>query len=626
MLIDRFTEGQRFQSFQLLQRGVRWTTLRASLKSKFTSRPVKELFDEWQTGFSMSGSIYAQMERELLARLKDPDVRYLDYYTGEFDHLAHLTPDRVAQRHVIESVDALVGRVWSAITTSPLAGTTALVLVSDHGMNTAEGLYSQGYNLVDWFSSAAGGAHHVLTNRHPMTEFKLKGLDPFVSEVITASPQATYLAGESAQYPTAVLDLDGNERASIGLRGNPLNILHILLDQLTRKRLTGAVRQAALAAFFTVLDSKRPLWREHLTELEEDLEELRARIRAAPAGGSKASQNARRQANRLENWKSEERGYSEYAGVIRRLLSLRRSGFDPGKFKIEEMIPRKSLGEGNSIYDLQHYVAGLAPGGLALSADGSLDLERSFSRVDYFAALRAIEVRNHVQTGVSPRPVDFIAVPVQDRIWLSGGKDRQALISTRRNAGGQIELRYQPVWALTQDAAGELHYEPGDWCAGLPLQLFEDAMLDVPSAGREQWLSEWHDQQEWLRAVHRTRYSNGVIGLVEALLSEPSPSRYQERKRRLRRADMLIFASDHWNFNVRGFNPGGNHGSFLRVSTHSVLLMAGGKDTGIPRGLRIATPYDSLSFVPTILALMGRPEPDLPGPVIRELLPAPPPP
>ena len=126
--------------------------------------------------------------------------------------------------------------------------------------------------------------------------------------------------------------------------------------------------------------------------------------------------------------------------------------------------------------------------------------------------------------------------------------------------------------------------------------------------------------------MHRTRYSNGIIGLTEELLDPPSTPAttvldpYQERKRNLRRTDMLLLANDHWNFNVRGFNPGGNHGSFLRMSTHSVLLFAGGKDTGIPAGLRIETPYDSLSFVPTILKLMGRPEADLPGPVIEELV------
>ena len=67
----------------------------------------------------------------------------------------------------------------------------------------------------------------------------------------------------------------------------------------------------------------------------------------------------------------------------------------------------------------------------------------------------------------------------------------------------------------------------------------------------------------------------------------------------------MIFANDHWNFNVRNFNPGGNHGSFLRASTHAILLFAGGADTGIPHHQEVQEPYDSLSFVPTILDLMG---------------------
>ena len=76
----------------------------------------------------------------------------------------------------------LIGRVWTAIQASPLAAQTVLVAVSDHGMNTQPGLYSQGYNLLHFFNSRAGGAHHVVTNRHPLDEFKLRGLDPFVSK------------------------------------------------------------------------------------------------------------------------------------------------------------------------------------------------------------------------------------------------------------------------------------------------------------------------------------------------------------------------------------------------------------------------------------------------------------
>jgi hypothetical protein len=49
-------------------------------------------------------------------------------------------------------------------------------------------------------------------------------------------------------------------------------------------------------------------------------------------------------------------------------------------------------------------------------------------------------------------------------------------------------------------------------------------------------------------------------------------------------------------------------------------MIAGGKSTGIPHGIRVQEPYDSLSFVPTVLAMMGRPESALTGLVIREVL------
>ena len=223
LLIDRFPVEDRYQSFQLFQRGVRWRTLSEGIRNKFRS-PLKELFDEWQTGFSFTSSVNEQMERELIAKLNDPNVRYLDYYTGDYDHVAHLADDPLAQLRVIESLDAFVGRVWAAIEASPLAASTALILVSDHGINTVEGTFSQGYSLIDYFTSAAGGGHHVLNNRHALSEYKIKGLDPFVSEVTTASSDSSYLAGQSSDYPTVVVDMDGNERANIALRNNSLNI------------------------------------------------------------------------------------------------------------------------------------------------------------------------------------------------------------------------------------------------------------------------------------------------------------------------------------------------------------------------------------------------------------------
>ena len=626
LLIDRFPYEQRFQSPQLLQRALKLNSFPGALKRTLAASSPRDFLDEWQLGLPWAASVFRQAEAELIRDLKDPQIRYLDFFSGDYDHVAHLTADPVSQLHALESLDALVGRLWNAIAASPLAAQTALVLVSDHGMNTSPAVFSQGFNLVDWFNSSAGGAHHVLTNRHPLAEFKLKGLDPFVSEVITPSPDSAYLAGQADQYPTVMLDLDGNERASIGLRNNTFNVVQILLDQLTQKGLPGQVRNAALSALFSTLDKVRVEWSLDLDDLAVDLTALDARIekqqKLVDAQPKKKKwtkdqiargldKDARREVVRLTTWRAERRGYAEYVAIIRRLLDLTPADFDPGRFKMPELIPPKSLGPLNSLWDLRHYVTGRAPGGLVLREDGSLDWDRSFQTVDYFSALRSISVRTNVQSGLAPQPVDFIAVriPERDAVLLWRDDAHQALILARGN-----QLRYQPV-------NGDL--EPVAWKPGLPLELLEDPQLNIAASDRETWLYQWHDQRTWLEAVHRTRYSNGIIGLAEELLDPPveQGDRYYQRKRNLRRTDLLVLASDHWNFNVRSFNPGGNHGAFFRESTHSVLLFAGGQDTGIPAGLRIKTPYDSLSLVPTILKLMGRPEPDLPGPLIRELVP-----
>ena len=212
-----------------------------------------------------------------------------------------------------------------------------------------------------------------------------------------------------------------------------------------------------------------------------------------------------------------------------------------------------------------------------------------------------------------------------DVVWVSTGPERQALILAHEDAEGQLSFRYLPIKNLTEDETGHLYFESSTWQPGFPLQIFEDPRLKLPAAAqgqsREAWLSHWHTDLEWLEALHQTRYSNGLIGLHEQLarhrvgrlvVEEPGISTDERLLRRLLRrqrdnieADLLVVASDHWNFDVRGFNPGGNHGSFFRISTHSTLMLAGGDKTSVPRGAVIEEPYDSLSFVPTVLALTG---------------------
>jgi hypothetical protein len=251
--------------------------------------------------------------------------------------------------------------------------------------------------------------------------------------------------------------------------------------------------------------------------------------------------------------------------------------------------------------------------------------------------LHDITVRNNVQPGVDNHPVDFVATripleyiarelggdlqPDRDVIWVYGGPEQQALILSREAADGRLSLRYLPVAGLEQDADGNVHFERVPWRKGLPLKIWEDQRLDVPEDARASYLDGWHTDVEWLRALHKTDYSNALVGLQEQLTrhraemidaeapglaaDERAMRRFRRRQRTLVEADLLVLAHDHWNFDVRGFNPGGNHGSFFRISTHSTLMFAGGEKTKIPQGALIEEPYDSLSFVPTMMALTG---------------------
>ena len=676
LLADAYPYEQRYISFQLYQRGTRWTTLQRGLQNTFAKSPG-ELFDEWQLGWGGRGILMAQMERELIEKLSDPRVRYLDFYSTDFDHAAHHNRDEATQLAALRDLDAFIGRVWTAIQKSPEAADTALILVSDHGTNTDERVYSQGYNLVKFLGSAAGGGHHVITKRRLLNDYALKGIYPLIPLIYTTTEDSFYLKGQSTAYPTALVDFDGNERASIQLRDSDLNLVHILLLQLKRGDLSKPLRRAATDALFATLDRRRAGWQRTLAEMREELgalhrliERQRAIVAAQPKKWTKEDADfgrdraAKRESARLDSWSTDEREYAVYLQSLANLLALDPARLNPSAVNIELLIPKGAMGDHNTLYELQNYIVGPAPGGLARAADGSLDMEKSFRRVNYFSLLGDLSVRNNVQPLVDSRPVDFVAVRIPEEalrgaldaeerpdqaVWLYGGTDRQALILSHEN-GGRLSLRYLPVSNLRQSPDGRVTFERTGWRPGLPLKLWEDARLTPPAGeDRGRWLAGWHTDLEWLRATHLTRYSNAVVGLHEQLarhvvegtdtaaanLSEEDKliRRFRLRQRVLVENDLLILANDHWNFDVRGFNPGGNHGSFFRISTHSTLMLAGGDGTHIPRGLAIEEPYDSLSLMPTLLTLTGqlddseRPVPILwrqgfrqfPGRVVREL-------
>ncbi|MDX6695459.1 MAG: hypothetical protein QOF02_3062, partial [Blastocatellia bacterium] len=114
LLMDAFPRGERYISFQLYQRGVRWMTLGLGLRNRFTTRSPRELVDEWTMGFEGRSIVMEQLERELMEKLNDPKIRYLDFYSTEFDHAAHHNNDDQTHLLALQELDAVVGRVWTA--------------------------------------------------------------------------------------------------------------------------------------------------------------------------------------------------------------------------------------------------------------------------------------------------------------------------------------------------------------------------------------------------------------------------------------------------------------------------------------------------------------------------------
>ena len=62
-----------YESMQLFQRGVRWNTLKDSLKNRFV-RPARELINEWATDLEMAPGIDREEEKELIADLANPNI------------------------------------------------------------------------------------------------------------------------------------------------------------------------------------------------------------------------------------------------------------------------------------------------------------------------------------------------------------------------------------------------------------------------------------------------------------------------------------------------------------------------------------------------------------------------
>ena len=161
------------------------------------------------------------------------------------------------------------------------------------------------------------------------------------------------------------------------------------------------------------------------------------------------------------------------------------------------------------------------------------------------SAFRSIRFRRNCADDLKPN---------KSPVWLSGTNGKQALLLTRRDEDGTQSYRYLPITDLRQDADGKFSFQIQEWSDGFPLKIFEDENLDIPSGDSRSWLGEWHTEDDWLRATHKTFYSNAVIGLNEQMdqhlftgtdkenLSpdEKLLARFRQRQRALVETDILV--------------------------------------------------------------------------------------
>src|SRR6185369_13555609 len=277
LLMDAYDNYQRLPGSQLYGRGARLATLQRAGQAEVAKNPI-QLAEEFITGLDLRNAVFTQYERELIDALSDPRVQYVDLFDMSYDHAAHHTNDDASHLQVLRELDARLGRIWTGIQKSPLASETIFIVVSDHGFNSDPKVLSQGFNLVKLLGSREGGGHHVITKRRLMLDYALKGINPFVPPITTTASQAYYLKGQSADYPTALLDFDGNERAGLHLRNTDLNELHILLQQLQRNDLSPEMRRGVTDAFFSVIARDRKAWLGELDDLEVELGAVRRAI------------------------------------------------------------------------------------------------------------------------------------------------------------------------------------------------------------------------------------------------------------------------------------------------------------------------------------------------------------
>src|SRR5215510_11035090 len=78
LLADAYLPSERYSSVQVISRGLRTLSLSGTLKRLLTLQSPKEWLDEWVMGLESEKIFFELFERELISKLRNPEVQYLD--------------------------------------------------------------------------------------------------------------------------------------------------------------------------------------------------------------------------------------------------------------------------------------------------------------------------------------------------------------------------------------------------------------------------------------------------------------------------------------------------------------------------------------------------------------------
>lgn len=193
------------------------------------------------------------------------------------------------------------------------------------------------------------------------------------------------------------------------------------------------------------------------------------------------------------------------------------------------------------------------------------------------------------------RAIDLVLMKLAENSVLVTTADRGSAVIERRplenNSAEAIrwELRYSVVTDVQPAADGQVTFNVVDHPLRDPLGLTQ--------AVDGSFLSEWHNEREWLEAQTPTQYPDSVVTLSRHMLWQSNITPQESDAA----PDLVITARPGWYFG-NDSSPGTMHGYPLADAMRACMFVAG---PNIRRGARIDSPCRLVDLTPTLLDMVG---------------------